>query len=80
MTAPGTVALKWAEFERTCMPGHAGTVQRLETRRGFYAGALSMLNLFVETLDDEHADIETALNRLHAEMARYCTDLQEGRA
>ena len=43
---------KWNEYEEVVVPAHAGAVQRLESRRAFYAGAQSMLSLFVRISKD----------------------------
>lgn len=51
-----TFADYWQEYFQACVPSQAGAVQRLETKRAFYAGAkaLSCLLQFI----GEHCDPE----------------------
>ncbi len=43
MTKPNTIADAWQTFSADCVPRDASTLQRVEMRRAFYAGALSAL-------------------------------------
>ena len=42
-----TVQEAWDNYERHVVPKGAGDAQRVETRRAFYAGALSVINIMV---------------------------------
>lgn len=44
----------WDQYEKEVLPSGAGNVQRLETKRAFYAGAASMFNLLCKI--DEYSD------------------------
>ena len=45
MTEATTIASKWTLFEALVMPTTAGSIQRQEMRRAFYAGAEGLLQL-----------------------------------
>jgi hypothetical protein len=50
-----TFADVWAEYEAR-IPKGASDIQHLETRRAFYAGALSFLALQCEAADEDLSD------------------------
>ena len=90
-TREGTIPLRerraladeWTEFERAVMPKGAPTVQRVEMRRAWYAGAAMMFALMTGGLDEDHepTDLDVAyLSSLHRELAAFSDDLGRGKA
>jgi hypothetical protein len=74
---------EWTEFERTIIPKGAPLVQRVESRRAWYAGAASMLGLVSGGLDadKEPTDLDVAyLESIHQELVAFSRDLTEGTA
>lgn len=71
----------WADYNATVLPASAGTVQRTETRRAFYAGAKAMLTL-VEV--GSHAATEDEgvkfLEALNLELRQFADLLRAGGA
>ena len=54
-----TMREKWDVYETMVIPKDAGPIQRLETKSGFYAGALSALEILHEIPDvDDDAGAE----------------------
>lgn len=77
----GRVAAIWASFAERVLPMRAGSVQKRETKRSFYAGAAAMLeivsNLSAE-LSEEDACRELAA--VEAELLDFMADVERGRA
>jgi hypothetical protein len=48
-TSPQTMAERWRDFERECIPAEAGAMQRRAMQRAFYAGAVSLLDVAPRT-------------------------------
>ena len=46
-----TLSDEWGDFSKAILPAGASEIQRVETRRAFYAGASSMLALISDGLD-----------------------------
>lgn len=73
----------WREFERTVVPAEAGPIQRQETRRAFYAGAIHLFGHVTGSIspgdDVTEADLRI-LTDLQAEMDQYVKDLAAGAA
>lgn len=77
-----TLADQWAAFETKCVPSDAGMLQRIETRRAFYAGALSyayVVKLIGADSISEDAGV-AMLEGLTDELKRFRAELQAGRA
>lgn len=67
-----TVAEIWASFERGIMPSNAPDVQRIETKRAFYAGFLKSFALVKEigqALEEDAAVAE--LERIERELMQF---------
>lgn len=78
-----TLAQEWTQFERSVLPRVVGKVQRVETRRAWYAGAASMLALLSGGLDADHepTDLDVAyLEALYQEIVAFSQALGEGKA
>ena len=77
-----TMAEQWAAYEAQVLPSTAGETQRIETRRGFYAGAQALLSLINRvSIDDVSEDQGAAMiERLHQELLAFSRDVLAGRA
>jgi len=78
-----TIAQQWIGFEKAVMPATAGSLQRNEMRRAFYAGFAAALAAGLDMADEsgENDDIgATMWQRLHEECAQFGRDIQAGRA
>ena len=70
-----TLAEAWASYAASVLPSTAPLVQRVETRRGFYAGAQALLGVQVSNLSDgpECTDADDlSMDRLRAELDAFC--------
>jgi hypothetical protein len=77
-----TILSCWDEFRaRVLDPMHPGPVQRQETRRAFYAGAWSALNL-LRSMDSTITDDEGAqyIDNLWQECLAFYEQLEKGKA
>ena len=78
-----TIAQQWTTFEATVLPAAAGRVQRMETRRAFYAGFHAALMCGVE-MADESGDDDVAgvamMQALHQECSAFARDVAAGKA
>ena len=81
-----TVKDMWDQFEGSVLPKGCHPVQRLETRRAFYAGAWAMFNLSVQAAD-ETPDTEAGeavgaelMDRLHKECLAFKDMVEAGLA
>jgi len=72
-----TVQEKWDEYERMVVPVKAGPNQRLETRRGFYAGAFSVLCIVGELPADTSEDAGAMILQGLKEEILVFTELQQ---
>lgn len=77
-----TIATEWASFEGKVIPWDAGSTQRQEMRRAFYAGAQAMLGIVHEIgSDDVSEDAGIAvLKGLADEGELFVQDVLAGRA
>lgn len=78
-----SLAQEWDQFARNILPPNASEVQRVETRRAFYAGAATMFGLMTGGLDADHepTDLDVAyVESLNQEIAAFSRDLAEGNA
>lgn len=48
-----TVQEAWEQYAANVVPPEAGDAQRVETRRAFYGGALSVVNIMIAISDQE---------------------------
>lgn len=81
-----TVKDLWDQFESAVLPKGCHPVQRVETRRAFYAGAWAMFNLSVQAADEtpdtpagEAAGAEL-MDRLHKECLAFKDMVEAGKA
>lgn len=80
---PKTIAEAWQIYDTRVLPDVAGEVQRKETRRAFYAGAMVLLDIMMAGVSDdpEFTEADQALgDRIQAELAQFSDDLQTGKA
>lgn len=78
-----TIADQWSDFDRLILrPTGAGNVQRVETKRAFYAGAQAVLNVMLEIACVDTSDEGGAamLEGLHDECRRFGAEIAAGRA
>lgn len=78
-----TIAQQWTSFEAAVLPASAGRVQRLETRRAFYAGFQAALLAAVEMADESGDDDDlgvSMIQRLHEECQQFAQAVATGRA
>ena len=75
-----TIAGAWKSYSAVLAPT-AGAVQRQETKRAFYAGAISLLGLLDELSTPEVSEDAgmAVLASLHQEARSYGADIQAGR-
>lgn len=79
MADPQTLRDQWDAFERDVLPASAGRIQRLETRRAFYAGMGAMMHLVVATSELPEEEAIARMQALNDEMGRWL-DLLRSRA
>lgn len=74
---------EWFDFAAKVLPGNASEVQRKETRRAFYAGAITLFAAIQDRLSPEAdptpADIGV-MESIHQEFLAWERALREGRA
>lgn len=78
----GKLDTAWRSYAEMTMPVEAGTVQRQECRRAFYAGAKSFLNsIFEMEAGDEPTDEDLKMmDGLAAELDQFYLDVLDGKA
>ncbi len=80
--AGGLIEIEWQSYKREVLPIDPSPTQVSETRRGFYAGAQSMLNL-MSKVEVEDVSVDQGvehLERLTRELEAFFLDVGEGRA
>lgn len=73
---PATFASEWEEYAQI-IPPHAPAVQRVESRRAFYAGAICLLGYVMTRLSpgkDPTADDLEFMARLDAELQAFVAE------
>ncbi len=76
-----TIAAEWERFKQI-LPAGASEVQRVETRRAFFAGAASMFKLSMDAADLSDDAAEAMFECFDAELRNFAATLgtaQEGR-
>lgn len=70
----------WQEYYKMVVPKNANPIQVQETRRAFYAGMYSMLQMSraLTVLDDDDAVEE--LGNLNEELEQFSVDVANGKA
>lgn len=90
-TVPGAIPLRerralsdeWDSYAKDVLPKGAPMVQRVETRRAFYAGAGAMFSCVAGGLDADHepTDLDVAyMESLHQELIQFSRDIATGAA
>jgi hypothetical protein len=49
---PRSIAEAWRSYDARVLPAVAGEVQRMETRKAFYAGAMVLFNILLHGVSD----------------------------
>jgi hypothetical protein len=82
-TSKRTIESAWIAYEREVLPANAGRVQRVETRRAFYAGALALFSSVMRGLGpgtEATEDDLRMLDGIQSELAQFARDIAAGRA
>jgi hypothetical protein len=77
------IETEWRNFAEAVLPVNASTVQHVEMRRAFYAGAVALFAALVTGMDpgDEPTEMDLAkMDSIKAEFDRYEADLKARRA
>lgn len=78
-----SLAAEWTAYAEQVIPEHAPLVQRIESRRAFYAGAQALLGLISGGLDADHEPtaLDVAyLDALNHELTAFGRAVGGGRA
>ncbi len=77
------IATAWEGYATRVIPSEAPTVQRVESRRAFYAGAGAMLGGMLSGMtsgdEPEDADMDM-MDGLQAELDQFTADVVAGKA
>jgi hypothetical protein len=76
------VGMEWRSYQDNLLQG-APPIQIQETRRAFYAGASSFMNIMFERVSQEGeitASDEQLMDDLQAEFRRFLSDVLDGKA
>lgn len=72
------IATQWSEFEDLVLPKDCSVTQRVEMRRAFYAGAVSMFQAVAYGLPElPNAVAEARLTAYANEVDAWCAELLE---
>lgn len=80
---PGIIESQWLDYRRQVIPSTAPSVQVIESRRAFYAGARALLTGMLERFDPGRAPTAEDLaimDGIKDELERFNNDVQTGRA
>lgn len=78
-----TIKDEWQSYAVRVLPLGCPDVQRIETRRGFYAGALAATSLLLKAMNDSMATNDEREGRLMSileELDHFGEELEAGRA
>lgn len=77
---PTSIFALWSHYAKRCIPDGAGTEQRTETRRAFYAGAAALFGLITAVSADEVSlDAGAAyLSKLDTELYEWTEQMRRG--
>lgn len=77
----GPIEQMWLDYERRVLPANSGAVQRKETRKAFYAGAMCLFERLVTMLDPEaeptEADVRK-MNEINNEILAWLEEMAAG--
>lgn len=77
------IAAKWVSYRDRVLPLRASDVQIIETRRGFYAGALALLEIMMTSLDPGTDPTDADLRKMddiEEELKDFVEDVKRGRS
>jgi hypothetical protein len=77
------IETEWRNFAELVLPVNAPTVQHVEMRCAFYAGAMSLFHALITGLDDGEEPTEAdiaKMDSIKAEFDRFEADLASWRA
>jgi len=74
------IAQVWLTYVKKVIPADAGTVQQIECRRAFYAGAEAMLSLSMELADRDEEKACKALSEIEQEIVAFAAAVALGKA
>lgn len=77
-----TIEKEWMQYEALVIPKDAGSIQRQETRRAFYAGAQALLEM-TNSLGEETVSEDAAVAILqgwHEECQLFTMEIVKGNA
>ena len=83
MPSEQRIQQRWVEYAERVIPKNAPTVQIVECRRAFFAGAVALHSVMMNGLsqgDDITEADETMMIELDAELRQFNEDVKEGRA
>lgn len=76
-----TLQAKWESYLKEVLPKDASSTQIIETKRGFYAGALSLFNLQMSITEGLTEEAEEAMmSGWSDELAQFAAAIKLGRA
>jgi hypothetical protein len=78
----GVIAEQWSTYAAQVLPRDAPKVQRVETRRAFYAGALTLFRALIAGLDpDNDPTLEDVrrIDAIDAELKSFYKRVEAGR-
>ena len=70
----------WERYARDVMPADAQKVQRIETRRAFYAGAIQALGVVLRIAALPEAEGVALLQDMHLEVTEFSERADKGEA
>lgn len=74
---------EWRSYAEVVLPADAPEIQRVETRRAFYAGASTLLGAILKTLDpclEPTAEDMRRMDAIHQELEDFARHVRQGRA
>lgn len=77
-----SIAEAWQQYDEKVLPDVAGTVQRTECRKAFYAGAATVFGLLVHGVskgDEPTAEDEALLDNIKAEIDEFLEEAMRKR-
>ncbi|MEY4761796.1 MAG: hypothetical protein RLZZ200_1652 [Pseudomonadota bacterium] len=76
------IAAGWSQYAEHVLPKEAGAVQKTETRRAFYAGAVAVLARVMAQVSDEDEVTDQdmqVMDDIMAELEEFKAELEAGR-
>lgn len=71
------IEAEWTGYRMAAVPDKAGAVQLQESRRAFYAGAVAMLTLMVESAR-RNEDVHELISKLDTEIRDFGERVKKG--